>query len=278
MLWRTRTGVLDLDTRAIVIGILNVTVDSFSDGGKYLDPAFALAHAEQMLDEGADIIDIGGESTRPGATPVAEEVERERVIPIIEALAKRRSALISIDTSKAPVARAAVEVGAAIINDVTGLSGDLEMIEVVRESGVGLIIMHMRGTPQTMQISPEYGDVVAEIRNFFRQSHARILNCGIDPTRIAFDPGIGFGKTVAHNLQILQGVTNLRVENRPLAIGVSRKSFLGKVMGDQTIERRDAASANLAALLRAKGVNIFRVHNVRATRDAIQVSDAVLAA
>ncbi len=219
MIWRTKTGDIDLSKGALIMGILNVTADSFSDGGKFLSVENAFSHAREMIAQGAAIIDVGGESTRPGAEPVAEAEEMRRVLPVIERMKdegrrmKGEGAefhpssfilhpfpIISIDTSKAAVARAAIGSGAGIINDVTGLRGDPAMIEVARETGAGVIVMHMQGTPRDMQINPHYDDVVAEVRDFFRQSFDRAVACGIDPMNIAFDPGIGFGKSVAHNL------------------------------------------------------------------------------
>lgn len=252
MLWQTRTGSLDLTHRGAVMGIVNVTADSFSDGGRFLHEERAVAHALEMVAEGAEIIDIGGESTRPGAEPVPEAVELARVIPVIAALARDRAELraqksgpgghvasydsrprspdlclplLSIDTMKPAVAREAIAAGADIINDVTGLR-DRAMREVVRETGAGAIAMHMQGMPRDMQVAPHYGDVVGEIRLFFRQTLEACLRSGIDPMRLAFDPGIGFGKTLGHNLALLRKLDSMRVGERPLVLGVSRKSFI----------------------------------------------------
>jgi dihydropteroate synthase len=300
MIWRTKSGDMDLARHALVMGILNVTVDSFSDGGKYLDVDAAVARAQAMIEEGATIIDIGGESTRPGAEPVSELEEMRRVLPVIERVVEfiqRRSSLsretetrsalgqnerpevlLSIDTSKANVARAALECGASIINDVTGLRGDPRMIEVARESRAGLILMHMQGTPRTMQNDPHYENVIAEIRDFFRQTCARAIASGIEPMSIALDPGIGFGKTVMHNLSLIQNLAALRVEDRPLVLGVSRKAFLGKIIGSTDIADRDLATAALTSLGRANGANIFRVHNVKANVQALKITEAILEA
>lgn len=277
MIWRTPALEFDLSTRALIMGVLNVTLNSFSDGGKFLTIDSAFAHACEMAREGAQVIDIGGESTRPGAEPVSEQEEKERVLPVVEVVAKIPGVVVSIDTSKAGVARAAIERGAAIVNDVTGLRGDPAMIDVVKETGAGIVIMHMQGTPRDMQTQPRYDDVVGEIREFFRQSFERVLASGIDPMRVVFDPGIGFGKTVAHNLQLLKNFEALRVSARPLAVGVSRKSFIGKLIGTDDVPRRDAATAALTALLRGQGANIFRVHAVRQNSDAIRLAEAVLA-
>ncbi|MDP9291266.1 MAG: dihydropteroate synthase [Verrucomicrobiota bacterium] len=277
MIWRTPALEFDLSTRALIMGVLNVTLNSFSDGGKFVTVNSALVHARAMAAEGARVIDIGGESTRPGAEPVPEQIEKERVLPVVEAVAKIPGVVVSIDTSKASVARAAMELGAAIVNDVTGLRGDPMMIEVVKETGAGVVVMHMQGSPRDMQIQPRYDDVVGEIREFFRQSFERVLASGIDPTRVVFDPGIGFGKTVAHNLQLLKNFEALRVSDRPLAVGVSRKSFIGKLVETDDIPRRDAATAALTAMLRGKGANIFRVHAVRPNSDALRLAEAILA-
>lgn len=301
MIWRVQTHEIDLTSKALIMGIVNVTVDSFSDGGKYLSPDAAVTHALEMIGQGADIIDVGGESTRPGAEPVSAGEEMRRVLPVIEGLAKsigaptscrpvagradRMSALhaalpplISIDTCKAEVARAAVESGASIVNDVTGLLGDAAMPGVVKQTGAGAILMHMRGTPRTMQIAPHYDDVVAEVREFFRQGFTRAVNSGIDPMNIAFDPGIGFGKSTAHNLLLLKNIESLRVENRPLIVGVSRKSFIGKILGSEKMEDRFGPTAAITAHAREKGANVFRVHDVRPNVGALRVIEAIMEA
>ena len=274
------------------MGVLNVTLDSFSDGGEYFTPEKAVAHGLELLAEGADIIDIGGESTRPGAEPIGAEEEAGRVIPVIERLigdsntqarfASLRTGerspqmVISIDTSKAEVARAAIEARASIVNDVTGGRDDAAMMPLIAEKGVAFIIMHMQGNPQTMQLEPRYVDVVAEVADFFRQQYGRALECGIDPMAIAFDPGIGFGKTLAHNLELLANLDRLRAPERPLVIGVSRKSFLGKLIGSKEMRDRLAPAVALTALLRARGVNVFRVHDVKEHGNALRVAEAVL--
>ena len=276
MIWKTQRGDLDLGGRGLVMGILNVTLDSFYDGGKYAAPGAAVDHALAMLEEGADIIDVGGESTRPGATPVPEYVERARVLPVIERLSSLTGCLISIDTSKARVAREAVASGASIINDVTGLRGDPEMVDVVRESGAGVIIMHMQGTPASMQTAPHYQDVVEEVGLFFRHSYASALRSGVDPMCIAFDPGIGFGKSAAHNLLLLRNLPRLSVEERPMAIGVSRKSFLGTVTGSSAMEDRFWPGVALTSCARERGASIFRVHDVLANVQALRMTEAIL--
>ena len=275
MIFRVKNHELDLTSQALIMGILNVTADSFSDGGKFLQTETAVAHALQMAGDGASIIDIGGESTRPGAEPVSESQEMERVIPVLEALKARElpSLTYSIDTYKASVARAAVKQGASIINDITGLQGDPGMMEVVRETGAGIIIMHMQGTPETMQTAPSYENVVATVRDFFRQSYTRAVNFGIDPMCIAFDPGIGFGKNVAHNLTLLNHLDELRIEGRPLVLGVSRKSMIGKVLGKDA--DREAATVALTALMSERGANLIRVHEVKPNLAALRMTEAL---
>jgi dihydropteroate synthase len=252
-----------------------VTIDSFSDGGKYLPLEKAVEHGLQMVGEGADIIDIGGESTRPGAEPVDAAEEMERVLPVIEALAKKTDCIISIDTSKAEVARAALARGASIINDVTGLRGDERMAETARETGAGLVIMHMQGTPRDMQRNPRYENVVAEVGDFFRQSFTRAVTCGIDPMNVAFDPGIGFGKSVAHNMLLLKNIEFLRVENRPLIVGVSRKSFLGKITGNGAMENRFWPTVALTSYACEKGADVVRVHDVQPNVEALRMTEAI---
>lgn len=277
MIWRTKNREWDLAHRALVMGILNVTLDSFSDGGKYRSIEAAVAHARSMAGQGADIIDIGGESTRPGAEPVPAEEEMARVLPVVEALAGC-GAVLSIDTSKAAVARESMRRGASIINDVTGLRGDADMISVARESGAGVVIMHMQGTPRDMQRAPFYDDLVSDIREFFRQQFDRAVGCGIEPMSIAFDPGIGFGKTVAHNLALVKNLATLRVADRPLVLGVSRKSFLGKVLGSAELNDREAPTVALTSLGRLHGANVFRVHEVKPNVQALRITEAVLEA
>ena len=272
MLWQTRTHTFDLSCRALLMGVLNVTTDSFSDGGSFIDTERAVAHARGMIAAGADIIDIGGESTRPGAEPVSEAEEMRRVIPVIERLA---AFPVSIDTMKPNVARAAIERGAEIVNDVTGLR-DPAMREVVRASGAGAIAMHMQGAPRDMQRAPHYDDVCGEIREFFRQTFEACLASGMDVTRLAFDPGIGFGKTVPHNLAILRNLDSMRVGGRPLVLGVSRKSFIGKVLGSDAMEDRAWPTVALTSHGRARGANVFRVHDVQPNAHALRMTEAIL--
>jgi dihydropteroate synthase len=275
-LWKIGERVFDVSRHGLIMGVLNVTPDSFSDGGEFLTAAKATEHVLQMAAEGAHIIDIGGESTHPGSKPVTVEEELRRVIPVIENLRPKLDIPISIDTSKAEVARAAIRAGASIVNDVTGGQGDDEMLPLVAETRSALIIMHMQGTPRTMQIQPRYGDVVAEISEFFRQQFARAIGLNIDPMTIAFDPGIGFGKTLEHNLELLAQLDQLRVHDRALVVGVSRKSFLGKLIGSPEISDRLIPGLALTSLLRARGADVFRVHDVKENVYALRVTEAIL--
>src|SRR2546421_8274139 len=276
-LWKIAGRTIDLSARAMVMGVLNVTSDSFSDGGEFFTTEKAVEQGKRMAVEGAQIIDVGGESTRPGAEAVSADDELARVLPVITQLHESVSAFISIDTSKASVAREALQAGATIINDVTGGRADPEMMALAAESGAAFIIMHMQGTPRTMQAAPHYEDVVGEVTNFFRQQYERALECGVDTMAIAFDPGIGFGKTVTHNLELLRNLERLRLDDRPLVVGVSRKSFLTKFIGSKDMNDRLAPTVALTALLRARGANVFRVHDVKENANALRVAEAILA-
>ena len=276
--WKIAGREIDLSRRGMIMGVINTTPDSFSDGGKFANAAQAIEHGRQMTRHGAGIIDVGGESTRPGADPIPADEELRRVIPVIKKLREEISGFISIDTSKAEVARAAIDVGASIINDVTGGRGDPEMFPLAAERDAAFIIMHMQGDPRTMQIDPRYDDVVAEVADFFRQRYERALEFGIDPMAIAFDPGIGFGKTLEHNLKLLGNLERLRVHDRPLVVGVSRKAFLGKIMQSKEMSDWLAPTIALTALLRARGANILRVHDVKPNVAALRAADAVLEA
>ena len=272
--WKIGGEIFDLSTRGWIMGVLNVKPDSFSDGGRFFQAPQALDQARKMIAAGANIIDIGGESTRPGADPVDVAEEKRRVIPIIKELANE--ALISIDTSKAEVADAALGAGAKIVNDVTGGRDDEAMWPLLAERGAGFIIMHMQGTPRTMQRAPSYHDVVAEVADFFRQQYSRALQFGLDPMRLAFDPGIGFGKTLAHNLSLLKNLPRLRVHDRPLVVGVSRKSFLGKISGHNgSIHHRLVPTVAFTSLLRMHGADVLRVHDVEENVEALRVADAL---
>lgn len=275
MIWKTKDRQFDVSRRGLIMGILNLTLDSFSDGGRYIQPEAAVEHALRMEAEGADIIDIGGESTRPGSESVPEAEELARVVPVLEQLKGRLKAAISIDTCKPAVAAAAMELGADIINDITGMTSPA-MREVAAQTGAGVVVMHMQGTPRDMQLNPHYDDVVAEVREFFRQSWVRTLDSGIHPLSVCFDPGIGFGKTVQHNLTLIRHLDALRVEQRPVLLGVSRKSFIGKVMNDTALEKRFWPTVALTSLGRERGAEIFRVHDVKANQEALRMTEAIL--
>jgi dihydropteroate synthase len=275
MFWRTRHRTFDLRRRGVIMGVVNVTADSFSDGGQFIDVEKAVSHARQLAADGAEIIDIGGESTRPGAAPVDETEELRRVLPVIEQLAGDERFVISIDTRKPAVARAAMQRGAGIINDVTGLR-DPAMRAVVRETGAGAVAMHMQGDPQTMQRAPQYADVCGEIRDYFRQIFEASIASGLDPMCIAFDPGIGFGKTVEHNLALIRHLGALQVAGRPLVLGVSRKSFIGKVTGSTAMGDRLWPTAALTSYGRARGAEVFRVHEARENLHALRMTEAIL--
>lgn len=257
-----------------IMGILNTTPDSFSDGGRFYAPASALAQAEQLIAAGADIIDIGGESTRPYAEPVATAEELRRTIPIIKAIRARHEIAISIDTTKAEVARQAIAAGATIINDISALRHDPAMLALVRETSVPVIIMHMKGTPASMQDKPVYDDVVAEVLDFFRERLQWLAAAGIDINRIIVDPGIGFGKNLDHNLSLLKHLSRLHELNCPILLGHSRKKFLGLLTGLEAGDR-DLPTAVVAALAVQQGIDIVRVHNVTACRQALQVAQAI---
>lgn len=257
-----------------IMGILNVTPDSFSDGGQFDSVASACSQAEAFLASGADIIDVGGESTRPFAEPVSEKEELARVIPAIRAIRARYSIPISIDTTKAEVARQALAAGAGIINDISALRKDPEMLRLVQETSVPVIIMHMQGTPGDMQVSPHYENVITDIQAFFRERLAWLAGNGVDSGRITLDPGIGFGKTLAHNLSILKHLAEFKDLGCPLLLGHSRKRFIGDIT-DLAVEERDLPTAVVSALACSSGVDIIRVHNVAATCTALQMVDAI---
>jgi dihydropteroate synthase len=259
---------------ALVMGIVNVTPDSFSDGGKFLSAEAAVRHALELVAQGAEILDIGGESTRPGAEPVAEAEELRRVIPVIETLAAELKIPISVDTMKPAVARAAIAAGASIVNDVAASRSDDAMWEILAESGAGYVCMHAQGTPQTMQKRPAYKNVGREVAAFFRERKKKLLAAGVAPAQIVFDPGIGFGKNLEHNLQLLAGLEAFQKLKRPLLLGVSRKSFIGKFCGAKLNERLPASLA-CATLAVAGGVQIIRTHDVAETVQAVRMAEAV---
>ena len=277
--WICRDRRLSLAERPLIMGILNVTPDSFSDGGQYVSGEAAVRRARRLLEDGADILDIGGESTRPGADPVDEAEELRRVIPVIRALSRDPGVVISVDTRKAAVARAALEAGARIINDVTALTGDSGMPAVAGEFGAGVALMHMAGTPRTMQRAPEYGDVVVEVGAYLAQRIQELVRSArLDPRCLTVDPGIGFGKNLEHNLRLLAGLPGLLERiGRPLVIGLSRKSFLGKITGRDVNERLAGSLAGLVYCV-LRGARIVRVHDVRETVDAVRVALALCGA
>jgi dihydropteroate synthase len=275
--WRFGNHDLDLTHRGLIMGIVNVTPDSFSDGGRFNDHGRAVEHALALIAEGADILDIGGESTRPGAEPVSAEEEIRRVIPVIRSIRSQTHALLSIDTMKASVARAALAAGADIINDVTGLGGDPGMIQLAAETTAGLVVMHMRGTPASMQQDPAYQDVVTEVRSYFERRLHVLTDAGIDPARIVFDPGFGFGKTLDHNLQLLRHIPDLRIANRPLLVGISRKSMLSLLSGLDNVADRHWPTVALTAWLREQGADIHRVHEVAPNTQSLRMIEAITA-
>lgn len=258
------------------MGIINVTPDSFSDGGHFFDPEAAVKHGLDLVQQGAEILDIGGESTRPRATPVEEAEESRRVVPVIKELARRIKLPISIDTMKPGVARAALDAGASIVNDVAANRDDPAMWRVVAEAQAGYVCMHMQGTPQTMQMNPVYSDVVREVKSFFSARIRRLNHCGVTFEQIMLDPGIGFGKTPGHNLQLLGALRRFTNLERPLLLGVSRKSFIGKLFGTELAGRLPAALA-CACLAVEAGVQIIRAHEVAETVRALRMTEAVLA-
>lgn len=271
--WKTRSRMLPLQ-RPLIMGILNVTPDSFSDGGSYEDPAAAVEYAYRMIESGAALIDVGGESTRPGARPVDESEEMARAMPVVEELAAA-GVVVSIDTSKPNVAAAALEAGAEIVNDVTGLRHP-KMRQVVAEAGAGVVVMHMRGEPRTMQDDPSYGDVVAEVEGFLLAQAGLAEEAGVGSEAIVIDPGIGFGKTVDHNLELLRHLDRFAAHGYPVLVGTSRKSFLSRITGSADPAVLDPATAVTAALAIERGASIVRVHNVPLTRDAVAVAEAIV--
>ena len=269
-------GVGDRTLDPVLVGVLNVTPDSFSDGGDFLDPEVAVAHAATMLDEGARIIDVGGESTRPGSDPGSPEEEARRVVPVIrEMLTERPDAIVSIDTYRAGTAGAALEAGARIVNDVTALRGDPRMVALVAEAGCPVVLMHMLGEPKTMQRDPRYEDVVREVRDFLAARAEHAVAAGVEPENIILDPGIGFGKTVEHNLALLKHLGSLVEIGFPVLVGASRKRFIGRIAGVE--EPKDRVFGTVAANVVAyqHGATFFRVHDVRANREALAVAAAV---
>ena len=273
LVWRIGDRDLDCGERTLVMGILNVTPDSFSDGGLYLDHGAAVARGIEMVDEGADIVDVGGESTRPGSDPVSPDEERDRVVPVIETLATKVSVPISVDTRKPAVAKAALEAGALIVNDISGAQ-DPEMFAVARGASAGMVVMHMKGVPKTMQVAPHYDDVVAEVHEYLRERIESAEFAGIAPEQLCVDPGIGFGKDLQQNLALMHHVESLLDLGRPVLVGPSRKRFIGALLGLPEDERVEGTAGAVAWLV-ARGGHIVRVHDVREMIRVVRVVDAI---
>ena len=268
--WRLRTRTLRFADRPLLMGILNVTPDSFSDGGRFMDPRAAVEHGRRLAAEGADIIDVGGQSTRPGSNRVEADEELRRVLPVVESLCRELDVPVSIDTYHATVAQEAVAAGAEIINDVTALTCDPAMAVVAADSGAGVCLMHMLGTPQTMQADPRYDNVVDDVYDYLATQCDAAVAAGIDRERIALDPGIGFGKTLEHNLALLKAVGRFHELGRPLLIGHSRKAFIGRLLGDMAADRT-AGTIGVSLAMTLAGVQILRVHDVATIRRAIEL-------
>lgn len=266
---------LELGGRTAVMGIVNVTPDSFSDGGAYPDADSAIEHGLRLAAEGADILDVGGESSRPGAAPVPADEELRRVIPVVRALAQRGGLPVSVDTTKAAVAAAALAAGATIVNDISALRFDPRLGEVVARAGAALVVMHMQGSPRTMQQDPRYEDLLGEVLARLAEGADRAAAAGVDPEKIIVDPGIGFGKTLEHNLELLDRLGALAALGRPILVGPSRKAFIGKLLDAQPADRVEGTIA-ACCLAAARGAHLVRVHDVKAVRRALRVADAIL--
>jgi dihydropteroate synthase len=279
MLWKLKDRTVDLGRSGIVMGVLNMTPDSFSDGGKYLNQDAALQHASEMISEGAAILDIGGESSRPGADPVPVEEEIRRVIPTLRII---RSAfpgiILSVDTTKSATAREALLAGADIINDVSAATADSEMAAVLKQSGTGIILMHMQGTPKTMQINPTYSDVVAEVFEFLKQRTEALVDQGIDRQSVAIDPGYCFGKLLAHNIALVRNLKKFKEIQRPIVVGVSKKSMIPQLLSQPRLPMKDRIWPTVAftSILREEGAHVFRVHEVKPNLDALRMTEAIL--
>jgi dihydropteroate synthase len=273
--FRARGKAFELGAKTWLIGVVNVTPDSFFNGGLYFEPARAIERALAMAAEGADIIDIGGESSRPGSSPIPAKEEKKRILPVIEILKQKKDVLISVDTSKAEVAESALAAGADIINDISAGRFDPRMLPLAARSGAGLILMHMKGTPRTMQIAPHYEDVTGEVKAFLKDRLEAAESCGVSRENIILDPGIGFGKTLEHNLALLNNLGSLSDLRRPLLIGVSRKSFIGKVLKLEAPDRLEGTiAASIVSLLR--GASLLRVHDILPVKRAVAVAEAIL--
>jgi len=274
MIFAGRHFKFEFPGRALIMGIVNVTPDSFSDGGQFFNPDRAIEHAQDLFREGAQMIDVGGESTRPGAPAVEEPEELRSVLPVIEALVKSVQVPISVDTHKPAVACAALKVGASIINDIAANRSDDEMWRVAADTGAGYILMHMQGTPQTMHLAPKYADVVSEVSDFFADRLKQVQRCGVKPEQVMLDPGIGFGKTVKHNLELLAALAQFKVHERPLLLGVSRKSFIGKLVGGE-VQDRGPGSLACAVWAVLSGVHCIRTHDVAPTCQALRMIEEI---
>jgi dihydropteroate synthase len=273
--FQTKDKTFDLGQRTWLMGVVNVTPDSFFDGGLYFEPARAIERALELAAEGADVIDVGGESTRPGANPVPAEEEKKRILPIVEVLREKHQALISVDTSKTEVARAALAEGADIINDISAGRFDPRMLALVAESGAGLVLMHMKGTPRTMQIEPRYDDVLAEVKSFLQDRLEAAVSAGIPRENIIIDPGIGFGKRLEDNLALLNNLSVLTEIGRPILVGISRKSFIGKILNAEPEERLEGTIA-AAVVSILNGADLLRVHDLRAVKRAVVVAEKIM--
>jgi dihydropteroate synthase len=276
MFLRCRQFTFRFPRPALIMGVVNVTPDSFSDGGQFFDAARAVAHGLNLVAQGAEILDIGGESTRPGATPVSETEELRRILPVIEQLAARVGIPLSVDTAKPAVARAALADGASLVNDIAANRDDDTMWRVVAETNAGYVCMHMQGSPQTMQASPVYGHLLREVAEFFGERLARLNDAGVSSDQVVFDVGIGFGKAVEHNLQLLASLRGFTKLERPLLVGASRKSFIGKLLGAEVANRLPASLA-CACLAVEAGVQIIRTHDVAETLQAVRMTEALVA-
>jgi len=274
MLFQARNCTFDLDHHIHLIGIVNVTPDSFSDGGRFIDPPAAIAHGQALYQQGADIIDVGGESTRPGAQPVPLELELQRVLPVVEALS-RDGIPVSIDTYKSQVALQAVEAGASIINDISGLKFDPKVAEIAAQYSTGLILMHIKGQPRNMQNNPQYLDLISEISAYLQHSAVTALNQGVPRPNIILDPGIGFGKNLDHNLEIIRNLSEFKRLGFPLLVGLSRKTFIGKILGND-IDRRLYGTIGACIAAIENGADILRVHDVLEVKEAVKVAQAIL--
>lgn len=273
--FRTRGKIFELGQRTWLVGVVNVTPDSFFDGGLYFEPARAIDRALALAAEGADIIDIGGESSRPGSNPIPAKEEKKRILPVVEVLKQKNSVLISVDTTKAEVAEAALAAGADIINDISAGRFDPRMLPIAARSGAAVILMHMKGTPRTMQIAPHYDDVLGEVKAFLSERLEAAESCGLPRESILLDPGIGFGKQIDHNLILLNNLGALAELGRPLVVGISRKSFLGKIL---KVEAQDRLEGTIAAAVVSilRGASLLRVHDIQAVKQAVAVAEAIM--